>query len=206
MPSSRPAGWLGLWRPPARPVVVRRTREPGAVDDGVGVMVHTVDGADTRRCHLDDRRCHQLGLATQVIPAASGRPDDPAWRKRENLDRGPDLASRPINCPAAARRRSRRRAGRPGRNRRAVPRHGTRCRETPCARTDPESTDEWRLAGDHYPAAAGRAIAVGQRPGFGLVVEHRADHLAVEDHEVFDAAGEQLRADGSGPTMTTPWL
>src|ERR1700761_6943664 len=59
--------------------------------------------------------------------------------------------------------------------------------------------DEWGRAADHHPAAAGRAVAIGQRPGLGRVVEHRATHLAVEDNEVFDAAGEQFSADGSGP-------
>ena len=52
--------------------------------------------------------------------------------------------------------------------------------------------DEWRLAGDHDAAAADLAVVGGQCPGVGVVVEHRADHLAVENDEVVDAGRQQL--------------
>ena len=115
------------------------------------------------------------------------------------LTEAPDLVNRPINGPAVASApitAMRRPAGSKSAGSAVAwnetPRNSLRPK-------DPESMARKATCRTRHPAAAGFAVVSGQRPAVGAVVEHRADHLAVEDHEVVDAGGQQLSADGSGP-------
>src|ERR1700744_964072 len=168
--------------------------ESGAVDDGVGIVVHAVAGADADGGPLLDRRRDDLdAAATGEARGATQSRDAAAGGERGDLDRrcrtghqvdqfagagiGPDDRYAPASRVEIGFRHRRADGG---------------AAKLPAAEQVRDPRNERRLAGDHDAAAAEFAAVGGQRPGIGGVVEHRVGYLAIEDHEVADAGRQQL--------------
>ncbi len=175
-------------------------RKAGSVDDRVGVVVDTVDGANPDRGHLLKGGRDHLDAAPAAQANAAPPRNGPARRNGEDLDRRRQTGN-PVDQLTGAgigaddgdalSGRGEMRGGH-----RSM--HGGATKIS-AAHHLRDQRNERRLAGDHYAGSAGCAVCGGEGPGVGVVVEHRADHLAVENHEVVDAGGNQL---GRGVCVT----